>query len=56
MLAVPLVPESTWMSLETETDVTGAKNTTALNDGGGLVTLMDPLLPAGHPARTWFKQ
>ena len=53
MLAVPFVPELTFTSLETETDVTGAKNTIALKLGGGFVTLIDPgeLQPAKGPFR-----
>ena len=56
MFAVPLTPEFTLISLETEIDVTGAKNTAALKAGGGLVTLIDPLLSVGQPAIAWFRQ
>src|SRR5258708_7506218 len=56
MLAVPLVPEVTLMSLETITDVTGAKKTTALKFGGGFVTEIWPLLPIGQPNNTPLRQ
>src|SRR5260370_40512975 len=40
ILAVPLVPEVTLMSLETETVFVAAKNTMSLKFLGGLVTLI----------------
>ena len=49
MCAVPLLPDVALMSLETEIDVTGAKNITELKFGGGFVTLSWPLFPAGQP-------